>query len=78
MEVWVGEVKTDAAEFKLREIDKLLRETAKLGATKAFVFALEGNQELLRDKCEEACKTSATKIVHLRPHTWDLSASYHI
>lgn len=77
-QVWAGEVKTNAAEFKPKEIEKLLRETIKLAADKAFVFALEGDQDALHRRCEEASKASGTEIVHLRPSSWNLSPSYHI
>jgi hypothetical protein len=76
--VWVGEVKTNAAEFKPKEIEKLLREAKKLNADKAFVFALEGDQDALHRRCEEATKTSGTEIVHLHPSSWGLTPSYHI
>jgi hypothetical protein len=76
--VWVGEVKTNAAEFKPKEIEKLLRETVKLAADKAFVFALEGNQDALHRRCENAAKTSGIEIVHLYPSSWGLGPSFHI
>jgi hypothetical protein len=77
-QVWVGEVKTNAAEFKPKEIDKLLRESKKLNADKAFVFALEGDQDALRRRCEEVSKTSGIEIVHLHPGSWGSTPSYHI
>ena len=77
-QVWVGEVKTNAAEFKPKEIDKLLRESKKLNADKAFVFALEGDQDALRRRCEEVSKTSGIEIVHLHPSSWGSTPSYHI
>ena len=77
-ELWVGEVKTNASEFKPKEMEKLLREAAKLNADKAFVFALEGDQEALHRRCEEANKSNVIPVIHLWPSSWSLSASFHI
>lgn len=77
-ELWVGEVKTNAAEFKPKEMEKLLRETRKMRGDKAFVFALEGDQDALNRRCEEASKANDTPVAHLRPSSWGSSASFHI
>lgn len=77
-EIWVGEVKTNAGEFKPKEMEKLLREAQKMNADKAFVYALEGNQDALRRRCEQASKPASIPVIHLRPSSWSLNASFHI
>ena len=77
-QLWVGEVKTNASEFKPREMEKLLREAAKLNANKAFVFALEGDQDSLHRRCEGISKASSIPVVHLWPSSWSHSASFHV
>ena len=77
-QLWVGEVKTNASEFKPREMEKLLREAAKLNADKAFVFALEGDQDSLHRRCEGISKASSIPVVHLWPSSWSHSASFHV
>jgi hypothetical protein len=76
--IWVGEVKTSASEFKPLEIKKLIREAQKLNADKAFVYALEGNQDALHRRCEELSKESSLPIAHLWPSSWALTPSLHI
>jgi hypothetical protein len=76
--LWVGEVKTNASEFKPREMEKLLREARKMKADKAFVYALEGNQEALGRRCEEVSKAGAIPVVHLQSGSWALTPSFHI
>jgi hypothetical protein len=76
--LWIGEVKTNAGEFKPQEMEKLLREAKKLNVDKAFVYALEGNQEALHRRCEQLSAESAIPIVHLWPGSWALTPSFHI
>jgi hypothetical protein len=77
-ELWVGEVKTNASEFKPNEMEKLIREAKKMGADRAFVFASEGDQDLLRKRCEEASKSHGFAVIQLWPSSWGQSASFHI
>lgn len=77
-ELWVGEVKTNASEFKPNEMEKLIREAKKMGADKAFVFASEGDQDLLHKRCEEASKSHGFAVIQLWPSSWGQSASFHI
>ncbi len=77
-QLWVGEVKTNASEFKPNEMAKLLREAERMRADKAFVFALEGDQSALRRRCEDASKSNSLPVVHLQPSSWSLSPSFHI
>jgi hypothetical protein len=77
-ELWIGEVKTNASEFKPKEMGKLLREGGKMHADKAFVFALEGDQDALNRRCEEASKQNGITVVHLWPSSWGSNASFHI
>jgi hypothetical protein len=76
--LWVGEVKTNTSEFKPREMQKLLREAEKMRADKAFVYALEGNQDALHRHCEQVSQASAIPVIHLRPSSWGLTPSVHI
>jgi hypothetical protein len=76
--LWVGEVKTNTSEFKPREMQKLLREAGKMRADKAFVYALEGNQDALHRHCEQVSQASAIPVIHLRPSSWGLTPSFHI
>jgi hypothetical protein len=76
--LWIGEVKTNAAEFKPKEMEKLLREAQKMNADKAFVYASEGNQEVLGRRCEEVSKASGIPVLHLQPGSWALTPSFHI
>lgn len=77
-ELWVGEVKTNISKFKPKEMDKLVREAKKMHADKAFVFASEGDQNLLHKQCEEASKLNNFPIIQLRPSSWGQTASFHI
>jgi hypothetical protein len=76
--LWVGEVKTNASEFKPREMEKLLREAQKMNADQAFVYALEGNQEALGRHCEQVSKAGVIPVVHLRSGSRVLTPSFHI
>jgi hypothetical protein len=76
--LWIGEVKTNASEFKPQEMQKLLREAQKMNADKAFVYALEGNQEALSRRCAEVSKESAVPVIHLQSGSWALTPSFHI
>lgn len=65
--LWIGEVKTNTAEFKPREMRKLIREAQKLRADRAFVFAPEGDQNALQRRCEESVAATGFTGVHLHP-----------
>jgi hypothetical protein len=77
-DLWVGEVKTNASEFKPKEMDKLIREARKMHADKAFAFALEGDQDALQRVCDLISNSSEVPVIHLRPHSWGKNPSFHI
>jgi hypothetical protein len=72
--VWLGEVKP-MLRSAAKEIEKLLRESTKIAADKAFVFALGGDQGALHRRCDEASKAGGMEIVELYPSSWNLRPS---
>jgi hypothetical protein len=50
-QLWVGEVKSKAGEFSQTEIDKLIAASKRLQADKAFLFALDGDQQSITNTC---------------------------
>jgi DNA-directed RNA polymerase subunit RPC12/RpoP len=62
-ELWVGEIKTDAKDFNSAEIQKLISLATRLGADKAFIFALNGDQKRLKDLCDAASDSNDSAIV---------------
>jgi hypothetical protein len=77
-EVWIGEVKSRASEFKAVEMIKLVTEAKRLGAERAFVFALEGDQEALQRHCRSASESAGIKILQLYPSQFASQPAYHL
>ena len=65
-QVWVGEVKSDAGEFNQNEIDKLITASKRLQADKAFLFALNGEQQSITNTCNrlkaEGCPVELVQV----------------
>ena len=77
-EVWVGEVKSNAGEFKTHEITKLISNAKMLGAHKAFVFALEGDQDALGRHCRSASEIGGIEILQLYPSQFASRPTFYV
>jgi hypothetical protein len=65
-QLWVGEVKSKAGEFSQTEIDKLIAASKRLQADKAFLFALDGDQQSITNTCNrlkaEGCQVDLVQV----------------
>jgi hypothetical protein len=77
-EVWVGEIKSNVSEFKEREMRKLTDEAKRLGADKAFVFAMLGDQNALEQRCSATSQTAGIQVVQLRPSQFASQPAFHL
>jgi len=65
-QLWVGEVKSKAGEFSQTEIEKLIAASKRLQADKAFLFALDGDQQGITNTCNrlkaEGCQVDLVQV----------------